>query len=65
MSASAIMSGISLGMRLVQEIVQMVQNGVSDEDIRARLADPTGVAQDLISKLRETENKIDDYINKG
>ncbi len=52
-------------MRLVQEIVQMVQNGVSDEDIRARLADPTGVAQDLISKLRETENKIDDYINKG
>ncbi len=65
MSAAAIMSGISLGMRLIQEIVQMVQNGASDDEIRARLADPTGVAQDLISKLRETENKIDDYINKG
>ncbi len=62
---SVIMEGISLGLKLIEEIIQMVKNGATDEDIRKRLADPGGVAQDLITSLRSTGEKIDDYINKG
>ena len=62
---NAIMTGISLGLKLVEEIIQMVKSGATDEDIRQRLADPGGAAQALLDGLRATETKIDDYIKKG
>jgi NADP-dependent 3-hydroxy acid dehydrogenase YdfG len=47
--------------QLIREIADMVRDGLSDEDIRVRLADPSGVGQKLIDAARSRKQKIKDF----
>ncbi len=50
---------------LVEDIRDGIQNGVTDEDIMARLSKPGGVGQRLVAAIRARRNLIDEYIKNG
>lgn len=56
---------VGAGIGLVEQIVEWVHEGVSDTEIRKRLAKPTGVAQDLITAAKTRAKKIDDFKKDG
>jgi hypothetical protein len=59
------LSVISEGIRLVEQILQWVHDGVSDEEIRRRLSDPAGVAQHLIDAAKTRKQKLEEFIRNG
>ncbi len=59
------MSVISEGIRLVEQIIDWVHQGLSDEEIRERLASPTSVAQHLIDAAKQRKQKLEDFVRKG
>jgi len=59
------LSVVSEGIRLVEQIVDWIHEGLSDEEIRQRLASPTGVAQHLIDAAKHRKQKLEDYIRNG
>lgn len=50
---------------LVKLVADLIRQGVSDEDILARLSDPTGVGQHLIDAARGRRKRLDDYVEHG
>jgi hypothetical protein len=40
-------------LELVNQILKWVDKGMDTEEIQANLADPTGVARDMIDRIRE------------
>lgn len=56
---------IGLAGQLVGTILDLIERGASDEEIRARLADPAGVGQKLIDAVRARRSKLDDFIKRG
>lgn len=49
---------LGLVINLVENIVQDVRNGVSDEEIRRRLSDPDGVGQKILDEIRSNDGKF-------
>lgn len=50
---------------LVSDIVKQIGEGATDEEIRARLADPAGVGQKLIEGVRSRASKFDTFVKNG
>lgn len=50
---------------LARDVVQMVRDGASDEEIRQRIADPQGVGQKLIDAARGRKKRIADFVEGG
>lgn len=56
---------VGASLALVDKIAEWVHEGLSDKEIRKRLADPKGVGQDLISATRRRKKKLDDFKKDG
>jgi len=59
------LSVVSEGLKLVEQIVDWVHEGLSDEEIRERLAHPHGVGQNLIDAAKKRKEKLADFIRNG
>lgn len=46
-------------------VAEMVKDGLSDEEIRERLAAPEGVGQSLIEACRTRKKKLKDFVDHG
>lgn len=53
------LSILGILVRMVNEIREGVADGVSDDEIRARLADPNGVGQEILNQVRARKDKFD------
>jgi hypothetical protein len=49
---------------LISEIADMVRRGVSDEDIKERLFNPSGVGSDLINSIKKRSKDGKDYLGR-
>lgn len=56
---------IGAGLSLIEQVGEWIQEGLSDAEIRKRLAAPKGVAQDLIAASRTRKKKLDDFKKNG
>jgi hypothetical protein len=43
----------------ITTIADLIRDGASDEEIRERLGDPDGVAQDLLNAVRRRQHLLD------
>lgn len=50
--------------KLVLEIVEMVQQGMGKEEIQKRLSDPNGIASDLLQRAEERYKKGKDFLKR-
>ena len=50
---------------LIEEITEAVRQGVSDEEIRQRIAAPNGVGDKLIKSIKARSDKFNDFIHNG
>ncbi len=50
---------------LIEEITEAVRQGVSDEEIRQRIAAPNGVGDKLIKAIKARSDKFNDFIENG
>lgn len=57
-TAATVMSVLGLLLKLVRDISEDVRNGVSDDEIRKRLADPNGVGQQILDEIRSNKSKF-------
>lgn len=56
---------LAIAKPLIETIIDMIGQGISDEEIRKRIAEPGGVGEKLIADLRARQSKIDSFINDG
>jgi len=54
-----------LVIRILQAVFEGVRKNESDEEIRARVADPSVILADDLAKLRAAKDDIDDFIAGG
>jgi len=60
-----ILPALEAAFSLVREVVQAIRDGATDEEVRARLADPGGVGQRLIDAVRSRRSRLRDYVEGG
>lgn len=58
-------SGLKTAIELGKLVEQWVAEGVPDEEIRRRLADPAGVGQRVIDEARARKGRFADYKRNG
>lgn len=51
--------------QLLAQLAEMIQEGLSDDEILARLRDPSSAGRHLLAALRRGRRKIDAYIANG
>lgn len=61
----AVFSDILAAIELAERVAKMIKEGMSNEEIRQRLADPNGVGEDLIRQMRRRTKRIDDFKRNG
>ena len=47
----------------IKFIIEKAQQGVSDEEILKRMAEPGGVGQKLIDAVKKRSDKFDDFVS--
>jgi hypothetical protein len=50
---------------LIEEITEAVRQGVSDEEIRQRIAAPNSAGDKLIKAIKARGDKFNDFIDNG
>lgn len=63
--ADQVLTVVGAGVALVEQIVQWAHEGLSDAEIRKRIASPTGVGQQLITAAKTRKKKLDDFVKNG
>lgn len=48
-----------------EAVGEMIAEGLSDDEIRERLAKPDGVGQKLLDAARSRKKKIKDFVDNG
>jgi uncharacterized membrane protein len=61
----SVLSVVTESVKLIEQIIEWVHEGLSDEEIRKRLASPNGVAQNLIDAAKTRKQKLEDYVKNG
>lgn len=56
---------IQAAAQVAEIVAELVKEGLSDEEIRERLAAPDGVGQDLIDACKVRKTKLDNYKKTG
>lgn len=56
---------VPLIVRILQAIFDGVRSNESDEEIRARVANPDVILAEDLAKLRRAKGDLDDYIARG
>lgn len=51
-------------LKLVLSIVKMIEDGLDKEEIQKRIADPNGVASDLLQRAKDRQEKGKDFLKR-
>lgn len=56
---------IAAGMGLLEEILDLAEQGVSHSEIRARMAKPDGALQKVLDAATRRKNKLEAFVKEG
>ena len=66
-TAAAIAAGlgaVQAAAPLIEKIIEWAEQGLSDEEIQRRLADPSGVGKDLIARITKRRERGRDLLGR-